>query len=348
MTKQRAKWPYVLLIILIILVVILEFVQVPYYVHKPGTADKLESMVHVKGGYQDQGTMRLVTIYEIKANLLQYLIAKYDFNKYTDVYKVSQIQLPDETQQELNVRNLNDMKTAQDSATYVAYKAAGRNPTIKQLGIKVLDINSEMPAKKVLEPSDLIIEANGKPIHTINDFKKEIKGAKAGQKVQLKIKRGNETKTVSTQLAKFPKDWQTSGQSDEVGLGIVESDDVKVSVTPPVTFNTQGIGGPSAGLMMTLEIYNQLTPSDLSKGYNICGTGTMDFDGTVGPIGGIEEKIVAANKEGVDIFFAPVADHEAKDAEATVKDIHSKIKVVPVKTFDDALNYLKNLKEKKS
>ena len=76
-------------------------------------------------------------------------------------------------------------------------------------------------------------------------------------------------------------------------------------MTPKVTVKTDEIGGPSAGFMFSLEIYNQLTEEDLTKGYQIAGTGTIDADGTVGPIGGIEQKIVAADKAGAEFFFAP-------------------------------------------
>ncbi len=344
MKSIKNKAFYIIIIAIVVIFAALNFIQVPYFVDKPGTADQLEPMIKVKGGYHDQGTMRLVTIYQINANLLQYLIAKYDFNKYTTVLKATQVEYPDESTQELEVRNLNYMKTAQDSATYVAYKAAGKHPQLLHNGVKVLNVNSKMPVSKVLKPADVIVDANGTPVHGIMDLEKLIKNDQTGQSVQLTVKRGKTTKTVTTQIANFPKEWLAPNQKSKSGLGILESDDVTVKVKPSVTFNTQGIGGPSAGLMMTLETYNQLTPEDLTKGHNICGTGTMDFDGNVGPIGGIKQKIVAADHAGVEIFFAPEADHEAKDAEAAAKDIHSKIKVVPVKTFDDALNYLKNLK----
>lgn len=346
MRVLKSKAIYVIIILVLLIFLALELIQVPYYVHKPGTADRLEPMIHVQNGYQDKGTMRLVTIYEIKANLLQYLIAKYDGNKYTTVFKTSQIQLPDETPKELNVQNINYMETAQNSAKYVAYKAANKNPVIQNLGVKVLIVNPKMPVSKVLQPADIITGVNGKPVKTITDLSKAIKDDKVGTSVQLKVKRGKQTKTVTTQIALFPKEWLPKGQTNKPGLGIYESPYQNIKVSPSVSINSEGIGGPSAGLMMTLEIYNQLTPTDLTKGYNICGTGTMAFDGTVGPIGGIKEKMVAANRAGVDIFFAPEADNEAKDAEAAVKDIHSKIKVVPVKTFSDALTYLKQLQPK--
>ena len=76
-------------------------------------------------------------------------------------------------------------------------------------------------------------------------------------------------------------------------------------VHPKVTVHSDEIGGPSAGFMFSLEIYNQLTKEDLTKGYKIAGTGTISTDGTVGKIGGIEQKVVAADKAGAEIFFAP-------------------------------------------
>ncbi|MEH7275544.1 S16 family serine protease, partial [Neobacillus vireti] len=113
---------------------------------------------------------------------------------------------------------------------------------------------------------------------------------------------------------------------------------------------TDEIGGPSAGLMFTLEIYDQLMDEDFTKGYKIAGTGTIDSEGTVGPIGGIDQKIVAADKAGAEIFFAP-NEKGSKDsnynlAVKTAREIKSKIKIVPVDGIDDAINYLKKLPEK--
>src|SRR5699024_11578609 len=83
------------------------------------------------------------------------------------------------------------------------------------------------------------------------------------------------------------------------------SSDVCSSDLPPVNIKSGDIGGPSAGLMFSLEIYNQLTEKDITKGYNIAGTGAIDSDGNVERIGSIDKKVVAADEEGVEIFFAP-------------------------------------------
>ena len=90
-----------------------------------------------------------------------------------------------------------------------------------------------------------------------------------------------------------------------MGIGIGLVDDRELIVNPNVRVNTEEIGGPSAGFMFSLEIYNQLTEDDLTRGYNIAGTGTMLQMGTVGEIGGIQQKVIAAEKSGAEIFLAP-------------------------------------------
>ena len=137
---------------------------------------------------------------------------------------------------------------------------------------------------------------------------------------------------------------------DHVGLGITLDDYTRVITSPKVTIDSEQIGGPSAGLMFSLEIYNQLTDGDLTKGYQIAGTGTIDEDGKVGPIGGIEQKIVAADQSGADIFFAPNEGGSTNSnyhaAVVVAKDIHSNMKIVPVDRFEDAVAYLEQLKKK--
>lgn len=346
MSTLRRKIFYFLIVLILLGAIALNNIQVPYFVSKPGTADKLEPMVKVSHGYKERGTLRLVTIYQGKASVWDYLFAKYDYNPYTEVTKAKFVTFPDESQNEMQVRELNYMDSAQSTASYVAYKAAHKHPKIEHQGVLILNVNSKMPAGKVLKAGDVIKEFNGHKIRQISDLEGLLNGFKLGDKVHITVKRGKELKEVETELGEFPAEWLPEGTKHKVGLGILQSEDITLDVNPPVKFDTQGIGGPSAGLMMTLEIFEQLTPEDLTKGYDICGTGTIDYKGNVGPIGGIKQKIVAADKAGAKIFFAPKADHEAKDAMAAAKDINSDMKIVPVSTFDDAVKYLRSLKAK--
>lgn len=149
------------------------------------------------------------------------------------------------------------------------------------------------------------------------------------------------------------------GAKGRHGIGITYSESKSIKTDPKVSVKTEEIGGPSAGLMFTLELLNQLVDEDITKGYEIAGTGEMYEDGTVGHIGGIEKKVASANKKGVDIFFAP--DDEITEAmlevnpnivsnyqvaKKTAQELESTMKIVPVKTVDDALNYLQQIQPK--
>src|SRR5699024_769198 len=107
------------------------------------------------------------------------------------------------------------------------------------------------------------------------------------------------------------------------------------------------IGGPSAGLMFSLEIYDQLTEEDLTKGYEIAGTGQVDYDGNVLPIGGIDKKVIAADKAECDIFFDPnehgMPDSNYQTAKETGEEIGTDMKIVPVDDFEEALSYIDNI-----
>ncbi|WVE35935.1 S16 family serine protease, partial [Priestia megaterium] len=133
-----------------------------------------------------------------------------------------------------------------------------------------------------------------------------------------------------------------------VGLGIALETNQELEVKPGIHIDTEKIGGPSAGLMFSLEIYNQLVKEDMTKGHRVAGTGTINDKGEVGPIGGISQKIVAADKEGAEIFFAPnekgAAGSNYREAVKTAKKINSDMKIVPVDSFSDAVTYLEKLK----
>ncbi len=136
--------------------------------------------------------------------------------------------------------------------------------------------------------------------------------------------------------------------TNKPGIGIQLVEHVVVKTKPKLKINAGKIGGPSAGLMFTLESYEVFTKQNLSKGHKIAGTGTISPTGKVGIIGGVDKKVVAASREGAEVFFAPTDSTSVKKSETnyavakrTAKKIHTKMKIVPVSTFDDALNYLK-------
>ena len=135
------------------------------------------------------------------------------------------------------------------------------------------------------------------------------------------------------------------------------TDHTAIKSDTQVTIDSGSIGGPSAGLMFTLEIYEQLTGKNLRQGKEIAGTGTINSAGEVSRIGGIDKKVASADQAGVEVFFAP--DDEIskemkkeypelqsnyEEAKKAAKELNSSMKIVPVKTVQDALDYLENMK----
>lgn len=318
------------------------FYPLPYYVSEPGMAKKLEPIINVENGYKEKGNFMLTTVRMGRANLYTYLGAKLD--KYDEVYSLDDILGKQETEEEYNVEQLYLMAGSKLNAIDVAYRKAGLPVQYHYKGIFCLHVVPGMPADGKLQAGDRIFKVDGKQFTSSQQFIDYVGSKHAGDPVSLTFIRNNSTKTVTLKLQAF-KD-----EPKRVGIGISLVDDKEIIVDPKVIVKTDEIGGPSAGLMFSLEIYNQLTKEDITKGYQIAGTGTIDPDGKVGPIGGIEQKIIAATKAGAEIFFAPneggAKDSNYRAAVKTARDIHSKMKIVPVDTFDDAMNYLKKLPNK--
>jgi PDZ domain-containing protein len=230
------------------------------------------------------------------------------------------------------------------NAIEVAYQKAGLPVHYKYNGIYVLNVLPDMPANGKLQAGDRVFKVDGKQFSTSEKFISYIAEKKAGDEISLTFSRNKQTKNVKLKVQPFKED------PKKVGVGISLVDDKKIIVNPHVKVKTDEIGGPSAGLMFSLEIYNQLTKEDLTKGYQIAGTGTISPDGTVGPIGGIEQKIIAADKAGAEIFFAPnekgIKHSNYNDAIKTAREIDTKMKIVPVDSFDEAVKYLEKLPAK--
>ncbi len=226
---------------------------------------------------------------------------------------------PDEVQ----AQNAEAFSTSQSNAI-----AAGLNeakvPVTPQ--VTVTAVAEGAPAQGNLKAGDHILTMNGKVVKELDDVVQPIVQAPIGTKFAFEVTRRGETKTtkVSATSAKSPSDPTKPYIGIEVGYNYVGPF--------PVTINLQDVGGPSAGLMFALSIVDQLTPQGLNGGKYVAGTGTIEPDGTVGPIGGIVQKIAAARLAGADIFLAP-ADN---CPDATKADAGS-MPVVKISTLDEAV-----------
>lgn len=316
--------------------------QLPYYIYKPGNADPLNQIVEVEGGSKSEGDMHLVTVSGGQATPIQYLWAK--VLTYHEIQPLEEVRPKDMTNEEYRLVQLRMMENSQESSTVVAYEAANEEVNIEYNGVYVVSVREGMPAEGKLEMGDHIMGIDDQTINEADDLINYIDQKQAGDQISLDVERNDEALKIDLTLGTFTE------MDNKVGMGIELVTNRSISVNPEIHFSSGNIGGPSAGLMFALEIYDQLIEEDLTKGYQIIGTGALDYNGNVQRIGGIDKKVVAADKAGCEIFFAPYEDG-AEDsnyelAKITAEDIGTEMEIVPVDTFQQAITFLEELPEK--
>ncbi|MGG0645257.1 SepM family pheromone-processing serine protease [Sporosarcina gallistercoris] len=338
---------------LTILIAVFMIYPLDSYVSQPGGAYELSPLVNVEGGDRDdEGTLSLMTISVGKATPATYL-----WSKVSDKMKLlpaNKVRRHGESDQEYNVRQLRLMSDSQFNAITVAFEKSGKPVDIDFAGIYIQHVIEGSASDGKLKAGDRVVGVDGKRLIEPDQFATYITDQRKGDTIEVEGERDKKKFTTEITLKEIPE------AEGKVGLGIQFLEDRSLKTIPKVVFNTSEIGGPSAGLMFTLEIMNQLNPKDITKGYTIAGTGEMMAGGTVGRIGGIDFKVMAADHDGMEIFFAPDDElpEEVKaanpgitsnyeEAVKTAEKIGTKMKIVPVKTVDDALSYLDTLKPKK-
>ncbi|MFC4409321.1 SepM family pheromone-processing serine protease [Chungangia koreensis] len=340
-----------LLILLTAAVSLLAFYPLNLYIQKPGGAYDLSPIISVEGGDRDdQGSMSLMTVAIADATPISYLWASVADDQ--EIVKPQQIRRPNEDDREYDFRQLQLMSGSQFNALYVAFSRAGKPFTITYDGVYVVNVLPDGAADGSLLAGDKIVSIDGQPFQKMEELIGYLGEKEVGDTVSLQVESEGTVRTETITLKTIPG-------TERAGLGIEFTEDRNIETKPSVSINTADIGGPSAGLMFTLEIMNQLLDEDLTKGYKIAGTGEMHTNGEVGRIGGINYKIMAADRAGIEIFFAPDDElsEEVKkrnpdilsnyeEAVKTAEKIGTDMIIVPVKTVDDALNYLDELEPK--
>lgn len=341
--RFRKRW-----LILVIVLLALFQLRLPVYYSAPGGAEAIAPFVHVEGGYKrEEGSLLLTTVLMGKANPYLYLWAF--FSDYRTLIPERQIVQPGESDEDYFHRQQMMMESSQDAAKIVAYKKAGKEVNIEYKGVRITSLIDGMPAKQLLRRDDRIIAVDGTKVNTVEEVNGKVASKTAGDTVMLTVIRDNEERNIEVPLAPFPEGYS----NERIGLGVLYPvTERELDFEPEVEIDVENIGGPSAGLMFSLEIYNQLVEEDITKGYIIAGTGTLDEEGTVGRIGGIKQKVMAAHKAGVDIFLAPKEGGRENanyyEALSAAEEIGTTMKIIGVDTFDEALQSLEKLTPKRT
>lgn len=332
------------------------FVQLPYYIFQPGTAENLRNMVRVEaGGYPESGSFLLTTVGVTQSNMLRLIEA--ELRSY-DVRRITEIRPDNESNEEYGERQYQIMLTSQANAIQAAYKAAGIAYTVANVGLTVLRTAEGYPAHGILEAGDVIVSADGVRVATGAELFQVFVRKQAGDSVTVMYQRGGVIMEAAFTLRILPQ--ATDSGKQLLGIGAVTADMKNVSADQPdhtIFIEAGEIGGPSAGFMFALEIYGLLLPEDLSKGYRIAGTGTIDTEGNIGPVGSIRHKVSAAHRAGADLFFVPKdwetgpeevgeAVRNATEALKQARKLRSGMTVVAVGSLEEAIQYLEELPPK--
>ncbi|MBB6449401.1 PDZ domain-containing protein [Geomicrobium halophilum] len=352
MSEEKNRWRFSktwMTVGLVIVLLLVYQIPMPYYYSQPGDATGLNDFITVEEGTGEEGEFYLTTIRQSRANLILYTWSF--LSSYRVLTPVDAVLAEGETDEEYQHRQAASMRLSQDASKIAAYRAAGANVTINENGVLVTQFVDDMGAIDVLESGDVITAVDGEEIGNTTELNESLAHKGEGDITSLTVNREGDVLELDVELMTFPE-WDDEETGNEevnaVGLGILGPIDQRdVAFDPEVTIEASDIGGPSAGLMFSLEIYNQLQDEDLTRGLDIAGTGAIDEEGDVGRIGGIGQKVVAADSADIDIFFAPNDNRfpgptNYEIALESAEDIGTSMIIVPVSELQDAIDYLEN------
>lgn len=320
---------YYATLITILVVAFVCFFEFPYSVYTPGGIVSLESRIKVENGYKADGSFNMSYVTRRKGNLpsilLSYIIPNWD------LVSNNEVTIDDESMDDMLKLEKIQMESSVDNATIVAYKKALKEIEITKNINTIYHIDDS--ANTNLEVFDEIISADGKNVNSIEELREIIALKNEGDTINLKVNRNN--KVVDCEAKIYRVD-------DALKIGVASITTYEYNTNPKITIKTKSNeSGSSGGLMLSLAIYNSLVKEDITMGKKIVGTGTIDINGNVGEIDGVKYKLLGAQKSKADIFLCPIENYE--EAQKVVSEYNLNIKVKAVSTFDEALDYLKNM-----
>ena len=240
---------------------------------------------------------------------------------------------PDTTPRQMVARSANQLEDSATVASVVALRLAGYSPRLTGDGATIIALAPDSPSAGLLRPGDRVVALDGAPVATAADLIAAVRALTSDTEVEALVER--ESRQVALTLPLMPA--ARTGDPPRLGVSI-ETAGGRADLPFPVRIVPQRIvGGPSAGLMFTLTLYNLLSETDITGGQRIAGTGTIDLNGAVGPIGGVSQKVAAAEQAGARIFLAPRAN--ADEARRAAREIT----IVPVATAAEAIAALQRL-----
>ena len=319
----KENYKFILSIILILVVFSIRF---PYYIDAPGGITDMSEKIEING-YESEGSFYLAYVKEYRATIPTLIFSL--FNKDFKVIKQDDVILDTEDYESYEMRDKVLMDESISNATYVAYKKA--NKYIKELSNKIVIIYITETSNTDLKVGDEIISINNEYVYNKDDVTNIVNKLSVGSKVDIKVKNNNKEYTRYAYIIE---------EDNNKIIGILISNLKEYETNPKVNVIVdKNESGSSGGLITALSIYNSLVKEDITHGLRIVGTGTIDLDGNIGSIGGVEYKLKSAVKKKADLFIVPL-DENYEEALKLKKENNYDIEILGVSTFDEVIDYL--------
>ena len=315
-------------------------VGLPYVILKPGpitnTLGKLagQQLITVSGAqtYPTSGALDFTTVRVsggpgYRVTVWDVLTAAI---KPSEVVVDEQLYFPQGvTDKQVEEESAAEMIDSQQEAIAVALKAVGQK-VVKHVVIG--QVAKDAPSAALLKAGDEIVTVDGKAVTDSDAVRTGVGAHKPGETVALGLVRDGKTLTVTA---------KTRDADGRATVGVFLG--IRFEFPFDVKINAGNVGGPSAGTMFSLAVYDTLTPGPLTGGQQIAGTGTIDAAGQVGPIGGIQQKLVGAHDGGAKWFLAPAAN-----CDEVVGHVPDGLRVVRIATFDEAKTAVEAIADKRA
>ena len=304
------------------------FAKSDYYFMSPGPPYQWNIEIENVETYEYDGNLYQLTVRRDEANYFVYAWAR--LNSQIDLYP-REVILPDGvTPQELSEISIQNMVTSENVAIAVALDSLDYEIESEGDGVLVVGLLDDSPVKDKLIKNDLIISINNELVRSASEFISMLRMYEIGDIVNIGLIRNEQELTIETKLIEHVE------YENEPMVGFLASTPNQQFIFPfEVDIKTGNVGGPSAGMMMALNVYNLLTEADITNGKKIAGTGTIEIDGSIGPVGGVKQKVIAAKRANAGLILVPTANYE--EASVFADD---NTQIVAVDSFDNALNVI--------
>lgn len=332
------RWPRVwwllgpALALTVLALVVGAAVKVPYLNISPGNARPTAAKVEISGArtYRSQGEVLFTTVQVGRPTGVEAVWGWLagDIDVVPD-----QVINGDRSDAESRAANRALMDTSKLVAAQVALDHLGYDVKITGTGVDVVVVESGLPVSDQLAAGDVIVGIDGESVTVTDELIDRVRGHRPGDTVTLEVERDGGTEEVPVTLSPRPD----NPEAPMIGVSI-QTRDLGFDLPFEVDVDTGEVGGPSAGLAITLAVLDRLTPGSITGGRRVAVTGEIFSSGEVGIVGGVAQKTVAAREAGAEVFIVPADEYDTARAHAG----HG-LRVEPASTLQDALRVLDSL-----